>query len=195
MSDLEPDAEASTPEPPAPEPPAPEPSALAPLFANAALALVVLAGLELLLTVALGLSVKVQGLGRVSQIGYAFLSQLDKSPLALLLVIAAIVSAAASRWASPNSQAESRAGLTAGLVIGFAVLLAIGTVLGLVVRFELADLPGAQKVGPDTQRVLAIFIVRNLGAAAVALAVASSAMRLQPQVGRARRLGRQGAAT
>jgi len=151
------------------------------LAANIALALAVCAGLELLLTIALGLAVDVNRLSQVSRIGYAFLTQLEKSPLGLFLVLAAAAAAIAAKWASPESTAGRRAGITAGLVMGFAVVLGIGTALALVARFDVADLVASQKVDSVTRRVLAIFVVRNLGAAAIAIVVASTAVRTRPR--------------
>lgn len=162
-----------------------DPRTLAPLLANTALALAVLAGVELLLTIALGLSIRTEQLSRVSRIGYAFLTQLEKSPLGLLLVGAAILVAIAARWAAPKSSAESRVGLAAGLVLGFAVMLAIATILALIARFDVGDIVvegrRPQLVDGVARRVLAIFVLRNLGAAAVALVVAGSAVRARPR--------------
>jgi len=158
-----------------------EPRGSASLVANTALALTVLAGLELLLTIALGLAVDVNRLSKVARIGYAFLTQLEKSPLGLLLVLAAIAAVVAAKWARPDSPTGRRAVVTAGVVMGLAVVLAIGTALALVARFNVADLVETQKVDGVTRRVLAIFVVRNLGAAAIALVVASSAVRTRPR--------------
>lgn len=161
--------------------PEPDPTRLLPLLATTGLALTILAGIELLLTIALGLAVEVNQLSRVARIGYAFLTQLEKSPLGLLLVVAAIVTAVAAKRAVPDSATERRTGLSAGLIIGFAAVLAIGSLLALVARYNVADLVESQKVDGVTVRVLAIFIVRNLGAAAVAIYVAGSAVRARPR--------------
>ena len=149
----------------------------APILAGAGLALAVLAGLELLLTITLGLAVPVDQLSRVSRIGYAFLTQMEKSPLGVVLVVAAIVTAVAAKTSEPASATERRAGLAAGLILGFAVVLGIGAVLALVARFDVADVMESQRVDGVTRRVLAIFVVRNLGAAAVAFVVASTVVR------------------
>ena len=159
----------------------PDRSGPASLLATTGLALAVLVGLELLLTVALGLAVDVGQLSRVSRIGYAFLTQLEKSPLSLLLVIAAVATALAAKWAVPDSPADRRTGLTAGLIIGFAVVLGIGTVLALVAGSTWPISSRPRRSTASRGRVLAIFVVRNLGAAAVALVVASTAVRTRPR--------------
>jgi len=158
-----------------------DPNRILPLLATSGLALTILAGIELLLTIALGLAVEVNQLSRVARVGYAFLTQLEKSPLGLLLVVAAIVTAVAAKRAEPNSATERRTSLAAGLIIGFAVVLAMGSVLAIVARFNVADLVETQKIDGVTRRVLAIFLVRNLGAAVVALYVAGAAVRPRPR--------------
>jgi hypothetical protein len=150
--------------------------ATARLLAGTGLALAVLGLLELLGTSVVGLSVKAAKLNFGSRQGYAFLTQLEKSPVGLLLVVAALVAAAAGLRRRSDARTAQLTTYASWAVIVAAVILGIGTVLAVLARFRLADLTANQPVDALTRRILVVFLIRNFGAAVVALLIAVGAV-------------------
>ena len=144
------------------------------LLAGAALALGALAVAEMIGIVVVGMAVKVQKLNAVSRQGYAFLTQLEKSPVGLMLVVAAIL-AAVALIRTGDGEDEPFARWASRLVLVAAVVLGVGTVLGVLARFRVAEIAGSQPVDAITRRQLVVFVIRNFGTAVVALLIAVSA--------------------
>ena len=146
------------------------------LLAGVGLALAGLAVFELVGTFAVGLSVKVARLNFGSRQGYAFLTQLEKSPVGLLLVVAAMAAAVAAIHPRLERRSAQLATIALWAVVAGAAILGIGTILAVLARFRVADLAQNQPVDGLTRRVLVVFVIRNFGAAVVALLVAVGAV-------------------
>ncbi len=157
--------------------PPPEPvDATARFLAGTGLALAALAALEVLGTITVGFAVKVSRLNFPSRQGYAFLTQLEKSPVGLLLVVAAVLGALATLRPRPDGRTAQLSTLALWVVIAGAAILGIGTILAVLARFRIAELPQSQPIDAITRRVLVVFVIRNFGAAVVALLVAVGAV-------------------
>lgn len=158
---------------PAPLEPA---DATARLLAGTGLALAALAALELIGTITVGLAVHVSRLNFTSRQGYAFLTQLEKSPVGLVLVVAALVAALAALRTRSDARTAQLATIALWVVIGCAALLGIATILAVLARFRVGEIDPRQQVDPIMRRVLVVFVIRNFGAAVVALLVAVGAI-------------------
>ncbi|MEY2470330.1 MAG: hypothetical protein QOF21_3028 [Actinomycetota bacterium] len=142
------------------------------LLASVGIGLAALALAELVGTIVIGLAVKVDKMSFLARQGYGFLTQLEKSPVGIMLVVASIAAAVAVMRADREGTEEALGRYAAWLVIVAGVLLGIGTILGVLARFRVADLVAAQPVDAITRRVLVIFVIRNFGTAVVAILVA-----------------------
>ena len=145
------------------------------LLAGTGLALAVLALLELLGTTTVGLAVKSARLSAVSRQGYAFLTQLEKSPVGLVLVVAALAAAVAGLRRIDGRTAQLTKAALWTIVVA-SVILGIGTILAVLARFRVADIAANQRVDSLTRRILVVFVIRNFGAAVVALLIAVGAL-------------------
>ena len=162
---------------PDPEVPTPlavteRPDALSRLLAQTGLGLAGLALVEVAGTIAVGLAVKTQRLSFLHRQGYAFLTQLEKSPVSLLLVIAAVLGAFAILRTPTDSRSERLGTIGLWVTVAAAVLVGVGSILAVLARFRVAELATSQPIDSITRRVLFTFVVRNFGAAIVALLVA-----------------------
>ncbi|MEY2398940.1 MAG: hypothetical protein QOJ00_2114 [Actinomycetota bacterium] len=146
------------------------------LLSGVGLALAALALLELLGTMTVGLAVKTSRLNFASRQGYAFLTQLEKSPVGLMLVLASLAAAVAMLRTRPDGRTLQLSTLALWAVIVASVLLGVGTVLAVLARFRVGELAATQKVDALTRRVLVVFVIRNFGTAVTALLVAVGAV-------------------
>ena len=118
------------------------------LLATTGLALVGLAILELIGTVAIGLSVKSSRIGFITKQGYAFLTQLEKSPLALMLVGGALLAALITYRAETDERTKTLARLALWAALVAAVVL--GVLLGSPpCRAQRKGRVGAAVYGPN----------------------------------------------
>jgi len=144
------------------------------LLSSVSVGLAAIALAELVGAIVIGFAVNVDKMSFLSRQGYAFLTQLEKSPVGLMLVVASIAAAVAVMRADREGNEEALGRYAAWLVIVAAVLLGIGTIIGVLARFRVADLVASQPVDAITRRVLVIFVIRNLGTAVIALLIAVS---------------------
>lgn len=146
------------------------------LFASTALGLAVLGLIELAGTVAVGLSVETDRLGFLHRQGYAFLTQLERSPVSLLLVVAAVFAALTTLRPETDSRTAKLATYALWAIVAATVLVGLGSVCAVLARFRVAELPNADPIDPVTRRVLFTFVVRNFGGAMLAMLVACGAL-------------------
>lgn len=142
------------------------------LLATVGIGLAALALAELVGSVVIGFAVKVDKMNFFQRQGYAFLTQLEKSPVGIMLVVASVVTAVAVIRADREGNEEALGRYAAWLVIVAGAVLGIGTILAVLARFRVADLVAAQPVDAITRRVLVVFVIRNFGTAVVAILVA-----------------------
>lgn len=162
---------------PAPEVPTIERTdGLSRVLATTALGLAVLSFVEIGGTIAVGLSVTTDRLSFVHRQGYAFLTQLEKSPVALMLVVAAVFAAITAVRAETDSRTAQMTRIALWVIGIGAVLVGLGAVLAVLARFRVAELTTAQPIDSITRRVLFTFIVRNFGCAVLALLISTSAL-------------------
>ena len=145
------------------------------LLATAGLALAAIALAEIVGTIVIGFAVKVNKFSFIQRQGYAFLTQLEKSPVGLMLVVASVFAALAAARAARDRSEEASASYASWLVVIAAVFLGLGTILAVVARFRVADLVNTQPVDAITRRVLVVFVIRNFGCAVIALLIAVGA--------------------
>ncbi|MDP1793301.1 MAG: hypothetical protein Q8K63_04105 [Acidimicrobiales bacterium] len=150
--------------------------ALGRLFASTALGLALLALIELAGTVAVGLAVTTERLSFPHRQGYAFLTSLEKSPVTLLLVVAAVFAAVTTLRAQTDSRTAQLARIALWATAVAAVVVGLGAILAVLARFRVAELAPSQPIDSITRRVLFSFIVRNFGAAVLALLVVFGAL-------------------
>lgn len=146
------------------------------LLSGVALALAALGLLELIGTITIGLAVKTSRLNLLYRQGYAFLTQLEKSPVGLMLLVAAVAAAVAMLRTRGDRRSVQLSTIALWFVIVSAVVLGVGTVLAVLARFRVAELPGGQEVDPVLRRILVVFVIRNFGTAVTALLVAVGAV-------------------
>lgn len=146
------------------------------LFATTSLGLVALAAVEVAGTIAIGLAVSTGRLNFFHRQGYAFLTQLEKSPIALLLVVAAFLAAYTTVALSTDARTARLARVALWATVATATLVAIGAILAVLSRFRVAELAASQPIDSITRRVLFSFIVRNFGAAVLALLIGFGAL-------------------
>lgn len=164
-----------------PIPPPAEPiDATGRVLATTALGLTALVILELLGTIAIGMAVEVNRLNVLTKQGYAFLTQMEKSSLALTLVAAALAGALATyRNVRTDRRSKQLARYALFGVVVAALLIGLGSILGVMARFRLAELASSQPVDSLTRRVLVVFVIRNFGLAVAALLVAVGALSMR----------------
>ena len=142
------------------------------LLAGTSLALVAIAVLELVGTTTIGLAVDVSRLNFASRQGYAFLTQLEKSPVGLALVVAALAAGIVALRTKPDARTTQLTKIALWAVVVSAAILGIGTVLAVLSRFRVAELTSNQPVDDLTRRVLVVFVIRNFGTAIMAMLIA-----------------------
>ena len=156
---------------PAPLPPDPVNRALG--WAAGAIALISLA--ELLGTTTVGLAVNVKRMNFLTRQGYAFLTNLEKSPVGIALIVAATFGAIAlARKSDGDQPAVTNIALWA--VVAASAILGVGTILAVMARFRVAQLVATQPVDSLTRRVLVVFVIRNFGSAVTAALIAVGAL-------------------
>jgi hypothetical protein len=163
----------------APVPPAPPVDPVNRVLSAAGLALAGIALLELLGTTTVGLAVKVQRMNFPVRQGYAFLTQLEKSPVGLVLVVAAVFASIAALRAVEGDAPLARVALWV-VVVGGA-LLGVATILAVMARFRVAQIVASQPVDALTRRVLVVFVIRNFGAAVIAVLLAIGTLFQRPR--------------
>lgn len=146
------------------------------LFASAALGLAALALIELAGTIAVGLAVTTERLNFFHRQGYAFLTSLEKSPIALLLVAAAVLAALTTIRPQTDSTTARLARIALWSTVAAAAFVGVGSILAVLARFRVAELAASQPIDSITRRVLFTFVVRNFGAAVLALLIAFGAL-------------------
>lgn len=146
------------------------------LLATAGVGLAALALIEVVGTIAVGLAVKTQRLSFVHRQGYAFLTQLEKSPVSLLLVVAAVLGAVALVRTQTDGRATQLATIGLWVSVVAAAFVGIGSILAVLARFRVAELATSQPIDSITRRVLFTFVVRNFGASVLALLIAFGAL-------------------
>jgi hypothetical protein len=141
----------------------------------AAVAIALIAVAELIGTMTVGLAVNVSRMNFPTRQGYAFLTNLEKSPIGLALIVAAAFGAIAL--------GRQRAGditnlttLALWAVVVSAAILGVGTILAVLARFRVAELVATQPVDSLTRRVLVVFVIRNFGSAVTAALIAVGAL-------------------
>lgn len=173
--DVPPDV-AVTPAPPA----ADDVDLLGRLLASTALAVAALCVLEMAGTISVGLAVDTERLNFLHRQGYAFLTLLEKSPVALGLILTAVLGAVALVRTETDTRSARLARLALWMAVGAAVVVGIGAVLAVLARFRVAELPNAEPINGITRRILFTFIVRNFGAAVLAMLVCFGALFRPP---------------
>jgi hypothetical protein len=161
---------------PTPTRPAERIDGLSRVLASAGLGLAALGLIEVFGTIAVGLAVKTQRLSFPHRQGYAFLTQLEKSPLSLLLVLAAVFGAITALRPEADRRSARLATIGLWVVVAAGALVGLGSILAVLARFRVAELATSQPIDAITRRVLFTFVVRNFGAAVLALLIAFGAL-------------------
>jgi hypothetical protein len=134
---------------------------------GAGLALAAVAVLSIVGVIAQGFAVS-ERTGIAYKMGIAFLRNLDATPVGLMALVAVALVTAPSLAGAPVTERQRRqmaAAFAAILVVCLVVVF--GSVLGVITRLHFDnDLDAA------TRRVLATFVVRSMGPAVIAFAVA-----------------------
>jgi hypothetical protein len=141
----------------------------------ATLALALLSIAELIGTMTVGLAVNVKRLNFPTRQGYAFLTILETSPIAIALILASVLGAIALVRRRDGDQANITS-IALWVVVAAAAILGIGTILAVMARFRVAQLVATQPVDSLTRRVLVVFVIRNFGAAVTAALIAVGAL-------------------
>ena len=135
------------------------------------LAIAVLVLAELIGTITVGLAVNVKRMNFPIRQGYAFLTNLEKSPVGLALIVAAVFATiAVARREEGDSPGVTTAALW--IIVGAGAVLGVATILAVMARFRVAELVSTQPVDDLTRRVLVVFVIRNFGAAIIAILIA-----------------------
>jgi hypothetical protein len=151
------------------------------LCTGTGLALVAVAALVFLGIVAQGLAVE-QDTSVWYRLGIAFLRNLDASPVGLMLIVAVgLVAVPILTGAVGDRRATRQESVALGVAAAIAVLVAMGAVLGVITRLHFDTAPG-QEITTVTRRVLATFVVRNLGPALVAFGATVALVRARVPV-------------
>lgn len=142
-------------------------------WATAAIA--ALSIVELVGTMTVGLSVNVKRMNFLTRQGYAFLTNLEKSPVGLALIVAAVFGAIALlRKRDGDNTTIATIGLW--VVVLASIILGVGTIMSVMARFRVAQLVATQPVDSLTRRVLVVFVIRNFGSAVAAVLLAIGAL-------------------
>ncbi|HVT76554.1 MAG TPA: hypothetical protein VHD87_05950 [Acidimicrobiales bacterium] len=142
-------------------------------WAAAAVALLGIA--ELVGTMGVGLAVNVKKMNFPTRQGYAFLTNLEKSPIGIALIVAAVFGALALARARAGDQTQLTT-VALWVVVVSSLILGVGTILAVMARFRVAQLVATQPVDSLTRRVLVVFVIRNFGSAVVAALIAVGAI-------------------
>jgi hypothetical protein len=141
----------------------------------AALAIAAIAIAEMIGTMTVGLAVNVKRMNFPIRQGYAFLTNLEKSPVGIALIVAAVFGAIAIyRRGESEASAPAKAALWA--VVAASAILGVATILAVLARFRVAQLVSSQPVDSLTRRVLVVFVIRNFGSAIAAVLIAIGAL-------------------
>jgi hypothetical protein len=141
----------------------------------AAVAIALIAIAEMVGTMTVGLAVNVKRMNFPTRQGYAFLTNLEKSPIGLALIVAAVFGAIALAR-KRDGDVTNITTLALWVVVVAAAVLGIGTILAVMARFRVAELVATQPVDSLTRRVLVVFVIRNFGAAVAAALIAVGAL-------------------
>jgi hypothetical protein len=141
----------------------------------AAVAIALISIAEMLGTLTVGLAVNVKRMNFPTRQGYAFLTNLEKSPVGLALIVAAVFGAIALLRRRDGDQSNITTIALWGVVVA-ALVLGVGTILAVMARFRVAQLVATQPVDSLTRRVLVVFVIRNFGSAVTAALIAVGAL-------------------
>ena len=145
------------------------------VLAWATLSIALLSIAEVVGTLTVGLAVNVKRMNFPTREGYAFLTNLEKSPIGIALIVASVFGAIALVRRRPGDQGNLTS-LALWVVVVASVVLGIGTILAVMARFRVAQLVATQPVDSLTRRVLVVFVIRNFGAAVTAALIAVGAL-------------------
>jgi hypothetical protein len=140
----------------------------------ATFAIAVISMAELIGTMTVGLAVNVKKMNFPTRQGYAFLTNLEKSPIGLALIVAAAFGAIALLRRDNDQATITTIALWA--VVAASLVLGVGTILAVMARFRVAQLVATQPVDSLTRRVLVVFVIRNFGSAVTAALIAVGAL-------------------
>jgi hypothetical protein len=141
----------------------------------AAVAISLIAIAEMVGTMTVGLAVNVKKMNFPTRQGYAFLTNLEKSPVGLALIVAAVF-AAIALLRKVDGDVTNVTTISLWIVVVAAAVLGLGTILAVMARFRVAQLVATQPVDSLTRRVLVVFVIRNFGAAVTAALIAVGAL-------------------
>jgi hypothetical protein len=139
------------------------------------LAIAAIATAEMIGTMTVGLAVNVKRMNFPTRQGYAFLTNLEKSPIGLALIVAAVFGAIAV-FRRRDDESSGASGIALWVVIVASAILAVATILSVMARFRVAQLVQTQPVDDLTRRVLVVFVIRNFGSAITAALIAIAAL-------------------
>jgi hypothetical protein len=142
-------------------------------WATVAISLIAIA--EMVGTMTVGLAVNVKRMNFPTRQGYAFLTNLEKSPVGLALIVAAVFGAIAL-LRKRDGDVTNVTTIALWIVVVAAAVLGVGTILAVMARFRVAQLVATQPVDSLTRRVLVVFVIRNFGAAVTAALIAVGAL-------------------
>jgi hypothetical protein len=141
----------------------------------AAVAIALISIAEMIGTLTVGLAVNVKRMNFPTRQGYAFLTNLEKSPVGLALIVASVFGAIAVLRPRDGDQSNITTAALWG-VVAAALVLGVGTILAVMARFRVAQLVATQPVDSLTRRVLVVFVIRNFGSAVTAALIAVGAL-------------------
>jgi hypothetical protein len=141
----------------------------------AAIAIALIAIAEMVGTMTVGLAVNVKRMNFPTRQGYAFLTNLEKSPVGLALIVAAVFGAIALAR-KRDGDVTNVTTIALWVVVAAAAVLGVGTILAVMARFRVAQLVATQPVDSLTRRVLVVFVIRNFGSAVAAALIAVGAL-------------------
>jgi hypothetical protein len=141
----------------------------------AAVAIALISIAEMIGTMTVGLAVNVKRMNFPTRQGYAFLTNLEKSPIGLALIVASVFGAIALLRRRDGDQSNLTS-LALWGVVAAALVLGVGTILAVMARFRVAQLVATQPVDSLTRRVLVVFVIRNFGSAVTAALIAVGAL-------------------
>jgi hypothetical protein len=141
----------------------------------AAVAIALISIAEMVGTMTVGLAVNVKRMNFPTRQGYAFLTNLEKSPVGLALIVAAAFAAIAIFRKRDGDQTNITT-IALWVVVAAALVLGVGTILAVMARFRVAQLVATQPVDSLTRRVLVVFVIRNFGSAVAAALIAVGAL-------------------
>ncbi len=153
------------------------------LFTGIALALAVVAALQILGATMAGLAVPQEPLGTSYNVGYLFFKTLDAFPIGLVFILAVVLTLLPSMVDARTTARQNRAATVAlGITAAFGFLLIVMSVLAILASIQFVEARG-QKLGPVPQRELMTFFVRHVGTSVIAFAAALFAIRSRVDLG------------